>query len=76
MKDVRCRRNPYNTLLFRYDHRGIHVFCKDCYDHQEDKKGTQHLISWAVILGLLIRFNLNIEPEKLPEGISDGFDND
>lgn len=74
MKDVRCRRNPYNTLLFRYDHRGLWVFCKDCYDQSENKKGTQHLISWSVILGLMIRFILNIEPEKPPEGITDGFD--
>ena len=76
MKDVRCRRNQYNTLLFRYSEKGIYVFCKDCWSHEQNKKGTQHLIPWSSILGLMIRFVLNIEPTKLPEGIADGFDSD
>lgn len=76
MKDVRCRRNPYNTLLFRYDHRGVWVYCKDCYSASQNKKGTQHLIPWSSLLGLMFKFIFNIEPTKLPEGLDDGFDSD
>lgn len=76
MKDVRCQRNPYRTLLFRYSEKGLFVFCKDCYSHRENKKGTQHLITWAQMLGLMIRFVFGIEPTKLDEGITDGFENE
>jgi len=73
MKDVRCRRNRYSTLLFRYDHRGLWLYCKDCLSQTQNKKGAQHLIPWSAILGLMMRFIFNIEPTALPEGISDGF---
>lgn len=49
MNDIRCLENRYNTLLFRYDSKGIYVWCKDCRDPKLDKKGTQHLISWAAL---------------------------
>ena len=74
MKDVRCRRNQYNTLLFRYSEKGLHLYCKDCYSHQMNKKGTQHLIPWSSLLGLMMRFIFDIEPTKLPEELTDGFE--
>lgn len=75
MKDIRCQRNQYHTLLFRVDHRGMFIYCKDCYSHSENKKGTQHLFTWGQILGLLMRFVFGLEGE-LPDGISYGRDED
>lgn len=76
MKDVRCQRNPYRTLLFRYNEKGLYIFCKDCYNHKVDKKGTQHLFTWAQLLGLMFSYVLGIHPEPLDEGITDGFESE
>lgn len=57
--EVRCTSNPFNTLLFRFDRRGIYVYCRDCRD-ENGKRGQQHLVTWRQLLLLCIN-----QPDKL-----------
>jgi hypothetical protein len=52
--EVRCGENPFNTLLFRYDRRGVRVYCRDCRDVDAGKRGKEHLITWLDLLWLAL----------------------
>lgn len=56
MHDVRCKRNRFNTLLFRLDWKGIYVYCRDCR-REGDKRGDEHFFSWVELLALLMESN-------------------
>lgn len=51
--EVRCERNPFRTLLFRYDRRGIRVYCRDCRD-EDGRRGQEHLVTWLELLWLAL----------------------
>lgn len=51
--EVRCERNAFHTLLFRYDWRGVWVYCRDCRDN-EGKRGAEHLIPWMQLIRLFL----------------------
>ncbi len=50
--EVRCDENPFHTLLFRYDWRGIWVYCRDC--RVNGKRGKEHLITWGRLFGFFL----------------------
>lgn len=50
--DVRCDKNPFNTLLFRFDDTGIYVYCRDC--RRGEKRGAEHFFSWGELLRMLV----------------------
>jgi hypothetical protein len=51
--EVRCESNPFRTLLFRYDLRGIRVYCRDCKG-DDGRRGREHLITWLDLLWLAL----------------------
>jgi hypothetical protein len=50
---LRCQDNAFHTLLFRYDWRGIWVYCRDCRDN-DGKRGQEHLVSWRRLLRMFL----------------------
>lgn len=58
--EIRCEENSFHTLLFRYDWRGIWVYCRDCRD-DDGKRGQEHLIPW----GRLLRLFLGLEEQQV-----------
>lgn len=50
--EVRCDQNPFSTLLFRHDERGVWVYCRDC--REAGKRGQEHLITWRRIFRMFL----------------------